>query len=56
MGKADVLSRRSDHSSGVGDNENMTLLQPELFAIHTLEGVMAVGEERDILQDIRGHL
>ena len=26
MGKADMLSRRSDHGLGAGDNENMTLL------------------------------
>ena len=56
MGKADVLLRRLDHGLGAGDNKNMTLLQPELFAICALEGVMAVGEERDILWDIRGHL
>ena len=34
----------------------MTLLWPELFAIWALEGVTAVGEEHDILQDIRGYL
>ena len=45
MGKADVLSRRSDNGSGVGDNENVTLLFPELFAIWALKGVTAVGEE-----------
>src|SRR3979490_1927611 len=56
MGKADALSRKSDHSSGTGDNEDMTLLRPNLFTIRALEGVMAVGEERDILWDIRGHL
>ena len=56
MGKADALSRRSDHGSGTGDNEDMTLLRPDLFAIRALEGVTAVGEERDILRDIRGHL
>ena len=56
MGKADTLLRRSDHGWGAGDNENMTLLRPELFTIQALEGVTAVGEERDILRDIRGHL
>ena len=56
MGKADALSRRSDHGLGTGDNENTTLLQPELFAIWALEGVAAVGEEQDLLQDIRGQL
>src|SRR3979490_65138 len=56
MGKADALSRRSDHGSVAGDNEDMTLLRPDLFAIWALEGVTAVGEEWDILRDIRGHL
>ena len=56
MGKADTLSRRSDHSLGAGDNKNMTLLQPDLFANWALGGVMAVGEEHDILCDIQGHL
>ena len=45
MGKANTLSRRSDHGLGAGDNENMTLLFPELFAIWGLEGITAVGEE-----------
>ena len=52
MGKVDALSRRSDHGSGMGDNENMTLLQPDLFAIWALEGITVVGEEYDILWDI----
>ena len=52
MGKADALSRRSDHGSGMGDNKNMTLLWPDLFTIQALEGVTAVGEEHDILWDI----
>src|SRR3979490_3501658 len=56
MGKADALSRKSDHSSGTGDNEDMTLLRPNLFTIRALEGVMAVGEERDLLRRLRGHL
>src|SRR3979490_1580872 len=55
MGKADALSRRSDHGSGAGDNEDMTLLRPDLFAVRALEGVTAIGEERDILRDIQGH-
>jgi len=56
MGKANALSRISDHDSGTGDNENMTLLWPELFSIRALEGVAAVGEEQDLLQDIQGQL
>jgi hypothetical protein len=39
MGKPDALSRRADHGSGQGDNNNLTLLAPELFRIHTLAGV-----------------
>ena len=53
MGKPDVLSRRSDHGSGMEDNQNLTLLTPNLFAIRALEGLQAVGEERDILKEIR---
>ena len=56
MGKADALLRRSDRGSGVGDNENMSLLRPDLFTIRALKGVTKVGEECDILRDIRGHL
>jgi RNase H-like domain found in reverse transcriptase/Reverse transcriptase (RNA-dependent DNA polymerase)/Integrase zinc binding domain/Chromo (CHRromatin Organisation MOdifier) domain len=53
MGKPDALSRRSDHGSGTEDNQNLTLLTPNLFAIRALEGLQAVGEERDILKEIR---
>jgi hypothetical protein len=31
MGKPNALSRRADHGSGQGDNDNLTLLAPELF-------------------------
>jgi hypothetical protein len=31
MGKPDALSRQADHGSGQGDNDNLTLLSPELF-------------------------
>jgi hypothetical protein len=31
MGKPHVLSRRADHGSGQGDNDNLTLLSPDLF-------------------------
>jgi hypothetical protein len=34
MGKPDALSRRADHGSGQGDNDNLMLLGPELFWIH----------------------
>ena len=53
MGKSDALSRRADHGSGSADNSNITLLTPGFFAIRALEGLEVVGEERDILRDIR---
>ena len=53
MGKPDALSRRADHGSGQEDNNNITLLTPELFQIRALAGVDSSGEERSILQDIR---
>ena len=56
MGKPDALSRRADHGSGSLDNDNITLLGPELFRIHALSGVMLEGEERCVLRDIRRSL
>jgi len=56
MGKPDALSRRADHGSGRDDNSNMTMLSPELFRIHALSGLDIVGEERDILRDVRRSL
>jgi transposase InsO family protein len=53
MGKPDALSRRADHGSGRGDNDNMTLLSPALFRVCTLSGLNIEGEERAILRDIR---
>src|SRR5882762_2987848 len=53
MGKPDALSRRADHGSGSDDNSNITLLTPGFFAVRALEGLEVVGEERDILKDIR---
>ena len=53
MGKPDALSRRSDHRSGMDDNQNLALLTPNLFAIRALEGRQVVGEEKDILKEIR---
>jgi hypothetical protein len=49
MGKPDALSRWADHGSGQGDNDNLTLLAPELFCIHALAGVRLKGDERNIL-------
>ena len=53
MGKSDALSRRSDHSSGAKDNDNLVLLTLNLFVVRALEGLQFSGEERDILRDIR---
>ena len=53
MGKLDALSQRSDHGSGVGDNQNLILLTPGAFAARALEGLQVVGEEKDILKEIR---
>ena len=56
MGKPNALSRHTDHGSGRDDNSNMTMLSPELFQIHVLSGLDIVGEERDILRDVRRSL
>jgi transposase InsO family protein len=53
MGKLDALSRQADHGSGQGDNDNLTLIAPELFWIHALTGVRLEGEERNILREVR---
>jgi hypothetical protein len=52
MGKPDALSRRADHRSGQGDNNNLTLLAPEQFRIHVLTGTRFEGEERNILHEV----
>ena len=53
MGKSDALSHRLDHGLGSGNNSNMVLLHPELFAVHALEGLTLVGEECGIVHEIR---
>ena len=53
MGKSNALSRRVDHRTGMGDNQNITLLTTDLFAIQALEGLEASGEEKDLLKQIR---
>ena len=53
MGKADTLSWRSDHGSGAEDNQNLVLLTPGVFTTRALEGLQVVGEEKDILKEIR---
>jgi hypothetical protein len=56
MGKPDALSRRADHGSGQGDNNNLTLLASELFWIHALAGMRLEGDERNILREVRRSL
>jgi hypothetical protein len=53
MGKPDTLLQQVDHGSGREDNKDVTLLGPDLFRIHALSGVDIIGEERDILREIR---
>ena len=53
MGKSDTLSRRSNHGSGAEDNQNLVLLTLGVFAARALEGLQVVGEEKDILKEIR---
>jgi hypothetical protein len=53
MGKADALSRRADHGNGSKDNEDVVLLDPGLFAIRAVEGLVVEGEEKDIMKQIR---
>ena len=56
MGKPDALSRRADHGSRQGDNDNMTLLDPALFRICALSRLDIIGEERGILREIHRSL
>jgi hypothetical protein len=56
MGKPDALSRRANHGSGQGDNDNLTLLAPELFRIHALAGTRLEGKEHNILREVRRSL
>jgi hypothetical protein len=52
MGKPDALSRQADRRSGQGDNDNLTLLAPELFWIHALAGVRLEGDKHNILREV----
>jgi hypothetical protein len=56
MGNPDTLSRWADHRSGQGDNDNLTLLVPELFRIHTLADVGLKGDECNILREVQHSL
>jgi hypothetical protein len=53
MDKSDALSRRADHGSGSEDNRDITLLTPNFFAVHALEGTKVKGEEQELLKLIR---
>jgi hypothetical protein len=53
MGKFNALSCRADHSSGANDNEDIVLPTPDLFVIRALEGLELVGEEKEILREIK---
>jgi len=53
MGKLDALSQQSDHGSGSEDNNDLTLLFPELFIVCTLEGLTLVGEEHGIIHEVK---
>jgi len=52
MGKCDALLWWADHGTGIDDNHNLTLLRPELFVIHALQGVTFEGAEWDITHEI----
>jgi hypothetical protein len=52
MGKPNALSRWADHGSCQGDNDNLTLLVPELFQIHALAGARFQGDKQNILQEV----
>ena len=42
-----------DFLFGAEDNQNLVLLTPGVFAARALEGLQVVGEEKDILKEIR---
>jgi len=52
MRKLDTLSQRLDYGNGASDNEDVVLLQLELFAIQALKEVQLEELERDILREI----
>jgi hypothetical protein len=56
MGKPDALSRWANHGSGQEDNDNLTLLAPELFRIYALAGARFQGDEQNILWEVRHSL
>ena len=52
----DALSRRSDHGTGGADNENVVLLTPDVFVVAAMTTLHVVGEEAELLHDVRTHL
>ena len=57
MGKPDALLCWADNGMGAGDNDNIVLLRPELFASWALEGLVIQVKEVSILADIwKGNL
>ena len=52
MSKPDTLLHWADYRTRAGDNDNIVLLRPELFAIQALEGLAIQGKEVSILADI----
>jgi hypothetical protein len=50
MGKPSALLYRADPRSGQGNNDNLTLLSPTLFYIHTLSGTQLEGNGHNILK------
>ena len=52
MGEPDALSWQADHGTGAGNNDNIVLLKPVLFAICALEGMVIQGDEANILKEI----
>jgi len=52
MGKCNTLSWHADHGTGTNNNCNLTLLCPEFFVIHALQGVTFEGAEHDIAHEI----
>jgi hypothetical protein len=56
MGKPDALSIQASHGSRQGDNDNLTVLAPELFWIHALAGARLEGREHNILREVQHSL
>ena len=51
--KPDALSRRVDHKQGEDDNQNQTLLGPDLFHVNATGAQLVPGEADDFLNRVR---